>query len=95
ASYAFALTSVAAELVVDDDTVRSARVALGGVAHKPWRAMRAEEILVDAPATEDTFRRAADAELAHAEPLHGNEFKVELTRRTIIATLASLTGAQQ
>jgi xanthine dehydrogenase YagS FAD-binding subunit len=93
ASYAFALTSVAAELVIDDGTVQSARVALGGVAHKPWRATRAEEVLVDAPATEDIFRRAADAELAHANPLPGNEFKVELTRRTMIATLASLTGA--
>lgn len=91
ASYAFALTSVAAELVVDDGTVASARVALGGVAHKPWRASRAEQELTGAPATEDSFRRAADAELESAQPLPGNEFKVELTRRAIVATLAELT----
>lgn len=91
ASYAFALTSVAAELVVDDGAVTSARIALGGVAHKPWRARRAEEILTGAPATEDSFRRAADAELEDAQPLPGNEFKVELTRRTVIATLTELS----
>jgi xanthine dehydrogenase YagS FAD-binding subunit len=92
ASYAFALTSVAAELVMADGTVRSARIALGGVAHKPWRARRAEEVLTGAAASEDTFERAADAELEQAQPLRGNEFKVELTRRTLVATLASLIG---
>jgi xanthine dehydrogenase YagS FAD-binding subunit len=91
ASFAFALTSVAAELVVDDGTVRSARIALGGIAHKPWRARLAEDALVGAPASEETFGRAADAELEQAEPLRGNEFKVELTRRTIVATLNALT----
>jgi xanthine dehydrogenase YagS FAD-binding subunit len=95
ASYAFALTSVAAELVVDDGTIAGARVALGGVAHKPWRARRVEETLIGAPATEDTLRRAADAELEQAKPLQGNEFKVELTRRTIVATLASLAEGPQ
>jgi xanthine dehydrogenase YagS FAD-binding subunit len=95
ASYAFALTSVAAELVVDDGTVASARVALGGVAHKPWRARLAEDALVGAPVTDETFRRAADAELAQAEPLRGNEFKVELTRRAIVATLTTLTEGHQ
>ncbi|MDQ2635768.1 MAG: xanthine dehydrogenase family protein subunit M, partial [Actinomycetota bacterium] len=84
ASYAFALTSVGAELVVDDGTVSSARIALGGVAHKPWRAHRAEQVLRGASATEDTFRRAADAELEQAQPLPGNEFKAELTRRAIV-----------
>jgi xanthine dehydrogenase YagS FAD-binding subunit len=95
ASYAFALTSVAAELVVDDGTVTSARIALGGVAHKPWRARRAEQVLAGAAATEDTFRRAADAELEQAQPLPGNEFKVELTRRTIVATLTTLAEGRQ
>jgi xanthine dehydrogenase YagS FAD-binding subunit len=95
ASYAFALTSVAAEVVVDDGTVSSARIALGGIAHKPWRARRVEQRLVGSPATEDAFRAAADAELEHAEPLPGNEFKVELTRRTIVATLTSLTEGQR
>jgi xanthine dehydrogenase YagS FAD-binding subunit len=95
ASYAFALTSVAAELVVDAGAVTSARIALGGVAHKPWRAYRAEAALTGHPATEDSFRRAADDELAPAEPLPGNEFKVELTRRAIIATLTALTEGQR
>ncbi|MFV9634461.1 FAD binding domain-containing protein [Mycobacterium neumannii] len=91
ASYAFALTSVAAELVVDDGAITSARIALGGIAHKPWRARRAEGVLTGAPATEDTFRRAADAELDDAQPLPGNEFKIELTCRTLIATLTELS----
>jgi xanthine dehydrogenase YagS FAD-binding subunit len=95
ASYAFALTSVAAELVVDDGTVSSARIALGGVAHKPWRAQRAEAALIGNPATGDTFRAAADAELEQTQPLRGNEFKVELTRRTIVATLSSLAEGHQ
>jgi len=90
ASYAFALTSVAAELVIDDDTVISARIALGGVAHKPWRARRAENVLTGAPANEQVFQHAAEAELDAADALPGNEFKVELTRRTLIATLSSL-----
>jgi xanthine dehydrogenase YagS FAD-binding subunit len=90
ASYAFALTSVAAELVVDDAVVTSARIALGGIAHKPWRARRAEQSLVGASATPDTFRQAAAAELADAKPLPGNEFKVELSRRALVATLTDL-----
>jgi xanthine dehydrogenase YagS FAD-binding subunit len=94
ASYAFALTSVAAELVIDDGAVESARIALGGVAPKPWRARRVEQRLVGSPATEETFRAGADAELEQAKPLPGNEFKVELTRRTIVATLAALTDGR-
>lgn len=90
ASYAFALTSVAAELVVDSGTVAAARIALGGVAHKPWRAHVAEQALIGQPATEETFEQAAEAELALAEPLDGNEFKVALTRRAILATLLSV-----
>lgn len=91
ASFAFALISVASELGVDGDRIATARLALGGVAHKPWRARRAEQILAGAPATEETFRAAADAELADADPQPGNEFKVELTRRTLIAQLRMLT----
>lgn len=93
ASYAFALVSVAAELVLDPgtDTIRTARVALGGVAHGPWRARRAEARLTGAPATRATFERAAEAELAEAEPLDGNEFKVDLARHTLVSTLDTLT----
>jgi xanthine dehydrogenase YagS FAD-binding subunit len=92
ASYAFALVSVAAALAVTDDgMVRDVRLALGGVAHKPWRAWKAEAALRGAPATEESFRRAAEAELADAQPLPGNAFKVPLARNTIARTLLDLT----
>jgi xanthine dehydrogenase YagS FAD-binding subunit len=92
ASYAFALVSVAAALDLDDDgTIRDARIALGGVAPVPWRARRAEEMLRGAPATEATFRRAAEAELAAAQPLPGNAFKLPLARNTLVRTLLDLT----
>jgi xanthine dehydrogenase YagS FAD-binding subunit len=90
-SYAFALVSVAAALELDGDVIADARVALGGVAPKPWRAWRAEETLRGRPATEATFLQAADAELADARPLAGNAFKVDLTRRTLAAVLGQLT----
>ena len=64
ASYAFALVTVAAALDVEDGVVRDVRLALGGVAHKPWRATAAEEALRGQPATEESFAAAADAELA-------------------------------
>lgn len=91
ASYAFAVVSVAAELSFDGDRIATARIALGGVAHKPWRARRAEQILTGAAPSADSFEAAADAELADAQPLPGNEFKVELTRRTLTAHLRMLT----
>jgi xanthine dehydrogenase YagS FAD-binding subunit len=95
ASYAFALVSAAAVLQVEDGTVREARLALGGVAHKPWRARAAEEVLTGAPATSETFRRAAGAELRDARPLAGNAFKIELASRTIAHTLEQLATAQE
>ena len=91
-SYAFALVSVAAVLQVDDDRVADVRLALGGVAPKPWRASRAESALVGRPATTENFRAAAEAELEAAEPLSGNAFKVELATRTITAILRELSG---
>jgi xanthine dehydrogenase YagS FAD-binding subunit len=90
-SYAFALVSVAAALELDGDAIANVRLALGGVAPKPWRAWRAEEALRGRPATEAGFLEAADAELAGASPLAGNAFKVELARRTIAAVLQQLT----
>ena len=90
ASYAFALVSVAAALDVADGAVRDVRIALGGVAHKPWRAWQAEALLRDGPATEEAFRRAAEAELADAQPLPGNAFKVPLARNVIVRTLLDL-----
>ncbi len=94
ASYAFALSSVAAVVDAADGVVQSARLALGGVATVPWRASRAEEVLRGAPATEETFRAAADAELEAAEPLRHNEFKVALTRNTIVAVLRDLVAEE-
>ncbi|MEQ4717503.1 xanthine dehydrogenase family protein subunit M [Nonomuraea sp. B19D2] len=90
ASYAFALVSVAAALEVRDGAVTAARLALGGVATRPWRAHEAERILVGGPATEEAFGRAAEAELAPAVTRPGNAFKVELARATIVATLREL-----
>jgi xanthine dehydrogenase YagS FAD-binding subunit len=90
ASYAFALISVAAALELDGGAIRDVRLALGGVAHKPWRAWTAEDLLIGAPATEETFRAAAEAELADARPLRDNGFKIELAKRTIVAVLGSL-----
>jgi xanthine dehydrogenase YagS FAD-binding subunit len=93
ASYAFALVSVAAALdLAEDGTVRDVRLAMGGVAHKPWRAWKAEAALRGRPATQDSFRAAAEAELADASGLSGNNFKIELAKRTIVAVLGSLTG---
>jgi len=94
ASYAFALVSVAAALELDRGTVQDVRLALGGVATKPWRAWKAEEALKGRPATKDGFRAAAGAELADARPLRDNGFKVELARRTITAVLDELTGGE-
>jgi xanthine dehydrogenase YagS FAD-binding subunit len=92
ASYAFALVSVATALEVDGGgTVKEARLALGGVAPKPWRAWKAEAALKGRPATAESFRAAAEAELADARPLAHNGFKIELARRTIAAVLGELT----
>jgi xanthine dehydrogenase YagS FAD-binding subunit len=91
ASYAFALVSVAAALDLDEGgKVRDVRIALGGVAHKPWRATEAEDALRGQPADAECFRRAAEAALQHAQPLRDNGFKVELARRTIAAVLSEL-----
>jgi xanthine dehydrogenase YagS FAD-binding subunit len=91
ASYAFALVSVAAALEVEEGTVRDVRLALGGVAHKPWRATKAEEALRGEPANEANFRAAADIELEDAEPLRDNAFKVPLARNIITRTLLELS----
>ena len=90
ASYAFALVSVAAAVGTENGTVTDVRLALGGVAPKPWRAYEAERVLVGAPATEELFRRAAEAELAPATTRSENAFKVELAQRVIVATLRQL-----
>ncbi|MEE5093869.1 xanthine dehydrogenase family protein subunit M [Pseudomonas alliivorans] len=97
ASYAFALVSVAAALELDGDVVTDARLALGGVAHKPWRDKQVERLLIGKPATRESFAAAADAMLADAQPLEHNAFKVKLARRAIIRALsdAALGGSAQ
>lgn len=92
ASFAFALVSLAAIVRFEEDVVVDARLALGGVAHGPWRALLAEELLQDQPATEENFSRAADAELAEALPLRDNGYKVPLARNLIVRTLMELRG---
>jgi xanthine dehydrogenase YagS FAD-binding subunit len=92
ASYAFALVSVAAAIRIDDGRIRDLRLALGGVAHKPWRAVAAERTLLGAFPTPDAFARAADAELAPAVPQAHNAFKIPLAKRTIVAVLSELAG---
>ncbi|MEU2678110.1 xanthine dehydrogenase family protein subunit M [Streptomyces sp. NPDC007107] len=95
ASYAFALVSAAVALQVEDGTVQEVRIGLGGVAHRPWRAMAAEELLLGAPAIEENFRAAAEAELAAARPLSGNGFKVPLARNIIVGMLNELAEEQR
>jgi xanthine dehydrogenase YagS FAD-binding subunit len=87
ASYAFALVSVAAALDLDGGVVSDVRVAVGGVAHAPWRAWRAEDGLRGGPATETAFRHAASVELEAATALPGNAFKVPLARNLLVRTL--------
>ncbi|MET0792785.1 MAG: xanthine dehydrogenase family protein subunit M [Polyangiaceae bacterium] len=87
ASFAFALASAAVALELDGDTVHSARVALGGVATKPWRCPEVERALLGQPATLDSFRRAAALAMGNAQPTADNQFKVELGRRVIARAL--------
>jgi xanthine dehydrogenase YagS FAD-binding subunit len=91
ASYAFANGSVAAALDVEDGKVRDVRLAFGAVASRPWRARTAERALTGGPATKEAFEKAADAELAAAEPLAHNAYKVPLIRNLVVAMLTELT----
>jgi xanthine dehydrogenase YagS FAD-binding subunit len=94
ASYAFALVSVGAALEARDGVVTDVRLAFGGVAHRPWRALRAEQLLLGQPATTASFRAAIEAELAEAQAQPGidggNAFKIPLLVRTATATLRNL-----
>jgi xanthine dehydrogenase YagS FAD-binding subunit len=86
-SHAFAVVSAAAGLRIELGKIRDARLALGGVAAKPWRARAAEATLAGASPTEAAFRRAAEAALADAKPSGDNQFKIELARRTLVRAL--------
>jgi xanthine dehydrogenase YagS FAD-binding subunit len=94
-SYAFALISVAAALETTGNTIKQVRLAMGGVAHKPWRAMQAEKFLIGKAATEENFKLAANAEMQSAKPLAHNKFKIELGKRAIVrALLMANNGAK-
>jgi xanthine dehydrogenase YagS FAD-binding subunit len=95
ASFEFALVSVAAIVQVNGGTIASARVAFGGVAHKPWRSDEAEAALIGRPAVTATYRAAADAAMADAVGHGGNDFKIELAKRTLCRVLAQAAEAHQ
>lgn len=90
ASYAFALVSVAAALETENGKIKNVRIALGGVAHKPWRALEAEKVLQNSDASEEIFRQAAEAELKDAKGFRDNNFKIELAKRVIVGALNEL-----
>jgi xanthine dehydrogenase YagS FAD-binding subunit len=92
ASYEFALTSAAVALDVSGGTIRSARLALGGVATKPWRSRDAEAALVGKPATVETFHAAAEAAMRDARGFGQNDFKIDLGKRTIVRALSDLAA---
>jgi xanthine dehydrogenase YagS FAD-binding subunit len=92
ASFAFALASAAVAIDLQGRTIHAARVALGGVATKPWRSREAERALVGQPANARTFRAAAEAALAGARPRKDNAFKVELAKRTLVRALTEVTA---
>lgn len=93
ASYAFALVSVAVVLDVEDSVVREVRIAFGGLAHRPWRALGAERELLGGAPSHDAFLRAVDAELSAAEPLRENAFKVPLARNLACDVLRRLAAS--
>lgn len=93
ASYSFALVSVAAALQVEDGKITAARIALGGVAHKPWRASEAEATLVGQAPNPELFRLAGKAALAGARGYEHNQFKIELAQRCIARALTTLSSA--
>ena len=93
ASYAFALVSVAAVIDAGDGHIRSARLAFGGLAHKPWRVIEAEQRLAGAPISDASFTAAADIAFAGARGYGSNDFKVPLAHRTLRAVLAEATQA--
>ena len=92
ASYAFALVSVAAALNLDGKTIKDARLAMGGVAHKPWRLKEAEKALIGKPATEDTFRQAAEIAMKGAKGFKYNSFKLKMAPNAIVQALTTAVG---
>jgi xanthine dehydrogenase YagS FAD-binding subunit len=95
ASYDFALVSVAAALDIHDNIITDARISLGGVGTKPWKATGAEQVLIGAPANESTFQTAAVATIQDAKPQEYNHFKVELLQRTLVQALVTVVGGER
>lgn len=93
-SYAFALVSVAVGLELEEGVIREARIALGGVAHKPWRDTKAEAMLSGQRATGESFRAVADAILRNAKGYGHNTFKIELARRAVVRALEQAAGTE-
>lgn len=92
ASYAFALVSVAAIFEAKGGKISNPRIALGGVAHKPWRAFEAEKFLSGKTATEDNFKQAAEIALRDAKALSQNGYKITLAKRAIVRALKTANG---
>jgi xanthine dehydrogenase YagS FAD-binding subunit len=92
ASYAFALVSLASVLRIEAGRVAEARLVLGGVAHRPWRAVAAEALLVGEAATPEQFARAAEAAVSGAQGLGDNDFKIDMARRLVAAALRDAAG---
>lgn len=95
AQYAFALVSVAAALAIRNGKIEAARLALGGVAHKPWRSTDAEKVLTGAQANRQTFKAAAEAALRGAVPQKHNAFKIEMAKRAVMRILNDVANKQQ
>ena len=92
ASYQFALSSAAVALDVQNGTVKSARIALGGVGTKPWRSVNAENALIGKPANVESYKAAAEVALAGAKPYKNNGFKIDLCKRTLVQALTKVGG---
>jgi xanthine dehydrogenase YagS FAD-binding subunit len=92
ASYAFALVSVAAALQMDGNTMKTARIALGGVAHKPWRATATEQALNGQPLSRDTLRSAAALAVRDARSYRENGFKIEMAQSAIVRAVSTAGG---
>jgi xanthine dehydrogenase YagS FAD-binding subunit len=95
ASYAFALVSVAAALEMDGEKIREARIALGGVAHKPWREPQTEALLQGQTVTQDNFQRFAETLLQGAKGFGGNTFKIELAKRAVVRALSRAAAGEE
>ncbi len=95
ASYAFALVSVAAALKIENGNIQEARLALGGVAHKPWRNIDVEKMLVGSAVGQEVFQKAADAILEGAKGYGDNTFKIELAKRAIVRALTEAAGLEE